>query len=118
MKYIISRILLIALAFTIVGCKEEATTVPVPAIKTIPKETQVLFSETNVERRNYIVYYYLIQGYSGLFKATGFTKCQETFKIEIGKAYQAKLNYVKDRPVVVEDLCEMTAILKRDNPNM
>ena len=118
MKYTAIKLLIIAITLTMAGCKEEANTTTVPSIKAVPKETQILFSEAGVARRNVSNYYYLIQGYDGIFEVRGFASCLETFKIEIGKPYNVKLNHVKDRPVVITDLCEMTAILKRDNSNM
>lgn len=92
--------------------------VSVPLTKTTQKETQILFSEITQTRNNTVKYHYLIQGYDGIFTAFGYNSCLNTFKIEVGKPYNVKLNYVKDRPIIVTDLCEMTTFLKRDSSNM
>ena len=54
MKYTAIKLLIIAITLTMAGCKEEANTT------TVPKETQILFSEAGVVRRNVSNYYYLI----------------------------------------------------------
>mgnify|MGYP003612351059 CR=1 FL=1 len=118
MKQLSIKVLTIITILFLIACNDTSNTVMVPSVKATVKETDILFSEVIVARSNTLKYFYLIQGYDGIFSAYGYAKCVDTFKIDIGKPYKVKFNYVKDKPVVITDLCEMTAILKRDNSNM